>query len=373
MSKKTQIVIASAAVIFTIFFTWSALTYDGASTGNNTNGNNVSQNAGNQTSQKDGDGAKIVNSENTKNPAQPAGNIADKNKNGDSDDKDSEEPAKDNNKTDQSSIDDETGEYTVYEVKKGDTLLSISREYAETSPTSVVSTAILKANNLSSGSSIKQGMKLKIPVKYSNGSKYVVRNGDSLFTIAALNMRDLDVFEAIAKIKKDNFLTSDNIKINDVLFLADVSEIKHRDSTTSYSNNKNPDDKEKITNDTSLDNLDFVSYTVKKGDTIKSIVKQYEDYCPPSVASKIILKINKLSSSSEIKEGLTLKIPEDYLKSGEKYTVQFGDTLTGIAVSYLKDMEMFKAVEKIMKDNFLTSDGIKTGDEIFIVATDLGL
>lgn len=381
MYKKIQILIVSAAVLFTVFFVWSTLTTDNSITDQKINDNrNISQNAqDSSTEQKPLEGATIIDNTNK------GGNTAQQSSNNDSV-KDTNNTAKapndasstppvnqastENNKVISNTVSspgsstEPSETYTIYEVKQGETLSSICKQFAETSPVKVTAKAILTANNLKESTEIRTGMRIKIPSKYSNGSRYTIALGDSLYTIASSYMDDMDIYEAIAKIKKDNFLISDNIKTGDELFLAGVSKIEEQKSlaaSTSTSANVNKvDSSEK-----------YISYTVKEGETLASICKQYEKYCPVSISSKAILKVNKLSTSAEVKEGITINIPESYFTKGQKYTIKYGDSLTQIAATYMKDLEMYKAVEKIMKDNFKTSDNIRIGEEIFIASSDL--
>jgi LysM repeat protein len=386
MNKKNQIIIISAAVVFTAFFVWFAMTTSNTSTVKNTDdkksislgteeplvpqnnlegatiidnsnkANNSTDSYSSETNRDSGKVDKTTNGSSSTNPENPANKVSEKDTNTVS--------------TSAEAIAD-LQEYTLYEVKQGESLSSVCKQFLDTSPAKVTAKAILAANKLSTSSEIKPGMKIKIPSKYSNGSKYTILSGDSLYTIASEYMDDKNIYDAIEKIKKDNFLSSDNIKVGDELFLAGVSNLKN--STVNLQNNKSTTVNSNKAPDTKEENPDekYVSYAVKKGETLLSICKQYEQYCPVSIASKTILKINKFSTSSEIKEGITIKIPEQYFSKGEKYTIKYGDSLSQIAITHMKSLEMYKAIEKIMKDNFKTNQDIRIGEEIFIASTDL--
>jgi LysM repeat protein len=379
MNKKSQIFIIGVAVLFTAFFVWIALSTDNSVNDKNDNVNkNVLQSSENQTNQeKSTEGATIIDNNSKVNTTTPASTNSEPRKETSSTEKNSTDMVskgsenevnigKETDKAKTSGLPEASTDlkedFIIYDVKQGDTLSTIIKEFAESSPPKITSKAILSANKLTTATEIKAGMKIKIPSKYKNGSKYTVTSGDSLYTIAATYMNDMKIYDAIEKIKKDNFLIADNIKIGDELFLAGVSKIKEEDKaiSTSSTNGKTENSSEK-----------YISYTVKKGETLKSIIKQYEKYCPTTVSSKTILKINNLSSASEVKEGMTIKIPEEYFIKGEKYTIKFGDSLSKIAVTYMKELEMYKAIEKIMKDNFKSNDNIRVGEEIFISSTEL--
>jgi LysM repeat protein len=111
----------------------------------------------------------------------------------------------------------------------------------------------------------------------------------------------------------------------------------------------------------------YTLYEVKKEDTLLTICKNYENTCPISVLSKVILKTNKLSSSKDIKAAMTLKIPDKYI-NGSSYTVKSGDTISTIAQKYLSTMTLSTAIEKIKTDNFITTNTIKAGEQLYIAS-----
>lgn len=252
-------------------------------------------------------------------------------------------------------------DYTIYEVKKGDSLLSICKKYEKTCPTSILSKSILILNKLSTSSEVKEGMQLKIPIKYTkDGIKYTIKAGDTLYDIALMYFKDMDTNEIVNVIAADNFIKDFNIRIGDELFLANATNINKTEvpaiseaSKQVISNNKKED-------------KNYIEHTVLKGETIASISKSYDKYCPSTTAAKIILHYNGLKDSNAVKDGMILKIPEEYITSGIKYTIKSGDTLSHIAQNYFKDQNMDKVINKIISDNFLSSHAIKVGDQLFI-------
>ena len=95
--------------------------------------------------------------------------------------------------------------YLDYVVKKGDSLYSIASKYN----TSV--SDIMKINNLNT-SLLNIGMVLKIPVK-SSEITYIVQSGDSLYSIARKYNTTID------SIKSKNNLTSNNLSIGQILII----------------------------------------------------------------------------------------------------------------------------------------------------------
>ena len=95
--------------------------------------------------------------------------------------------------------------YLDYVVKKGDSLYSIASKYN----TSV--SDIMKINNLNT-SLLNIGMVLKIPVK-SSEITYIVQSGDSLYSIARKYNTTID------SIRNKNNLTSNNLSIGQILII----------------------------------------------------------------------------------------------------------------------------------------------------------
>ena len=151
-----------------------------------------------------------------------------------------------------------------YIVKKGDNLYSIARQYNTTVD------EIKKLNNLSTNN-LEVGQILKIPTivieeEIINGpNNYVVKKGDSLYSIALSNNTTVD------EIKRINNLTSNILSVGQILSLPNI--------TGDYSN-----------------------YTVKKGDSLYSIAREF------NTTVSEIKNINNLTSNL-LSIGQTLKIP----------------------------------------------------------------
>lgn len=303
---------------------------------------------------------------------------------------------------------DSPEKYIIYTVEKDESLKDICEKYSDNCPIPVLSKAILELNNLSNSSKISEGKKLKIPEKYINtGVKYTVRSGDSLSTIATRFMKDYDYSEALEIIKQDNFLSSDTIKIGDELFIRsngllevnnrlddkddekekDKDHENEKDEEESSRKKNSPDDnndedkktmsqsQEQSKNNTAVNSItnrigDLVTYTVKKNDTLKSIAENYNNTCPEQIASKIILKINNLDSSSSLKEGMKIKLPESYLSEGSIYKVKNGDTLSNIVLETMPGMDYDLALQIIVDDNDIKNYTIYPNQELFIAAVD---
>lgn len=96
-----------------------------------------------------------------------------------------------------------------------------------------------------------------------------------------------------------------------------------------------------------------VSYTVKSGDTLSAIASRYQ------TSNEELAKLNRISANSMVILGQKLTVPDSEVAEAEKtptsYTVQSGDTLTGVAVRFklspqeLADMNGLKANSNLIR------------------------
>lgn len=200
----------------------------------------------------------------------------------------------------------------VYIVKSGDSLYSIAREYNTT-------VSELKTLNNLSSNVLSIGQRLKLPVKTATGNTYTVKSGDSLYSIARLYNT------TVSDLMSLNNLTSTTLSIGQVLSIPSKSQ----------------------TSDTS-ENI----YTVKSGDNLYSIARQY------NTTVSEIMNYNGLTSNL-LSIGQMLKIPS-VNQEGTKYTVKSGDSLYSIAKRYNT------TVNDIKSKNNLTSNMLSIGQVLII-------
>lgn len=210
-----------------------------------------------------------------------------------------------------------------YVVKKGDTLWSIARAYGLTVD-KLKSLNNLTSNNLTIGDSLI--------VKDSSGNNdnsssvdnnkyYIVKNGDSLYSIARSNNMTVD------KLKSLNNLTSNILSIGQKLIISSGSNVpnnvyvvKKGDTLWSIANNfnvsvndlKNANNKSNnslsigeqliIPGKSTGENVNTIIYTVKSGDNLYSIARRY------NVTVNEIKSLNNLSSNL-LSIGQKLSIP----------------------------------------------------------------
>lgn len=148
-----------------------------------------------------------------------------------------EDKAKENDKTAATETEKDKAQENVkegyYIVKKDDTLYSIARTYMPSHNVSEVVKQIIKRNNMKVDEAIVEGQKLIISYEtsiekktedkttstgeHSNHIQYIVKAGDTLYSIAQEYFKDMDTVEAITTIKAHNNIENDIIKVDETL------------------------------------------------------------------------------------------------------------------------------------------------------------
>src|SRR5690625_3024600 len=210
-----------------------------------------------------------------------------------------------------------TAKSSTYTVKSGDTVSHIALR------TGASVQAIIKANKLNSNALIRVGQKLTIPGTQSSSSAsktssskattsskksvksatYTVKSGDTVSHIA------LRTGTSVQAIIKENKLGS-----NALIRVGQKLTIPGAQSSSSASKTSNTSAPKKETKK--------VVYTVKSGDTLSHIASRH------STTVSAIVKANSLKSSSLIRIGQKLTIPE---ASGSSYSGEqlVGDSFAG--------------------------------------------
>ena len=252
----------------------------------------------------------------------------------------------------------------TYIVQKGDSLYSISQKLNTTVD------ELKKLNNLTSNT-LQIGQVLKIPTKEiyeEEETLYTVKAGDTLYKIAAANNTTVD------EIKTLNNLTSNNLSIGQLLKLPSpltpetTYTVQKGDSLYAIANKYNTtvDALKKANNLTSnilsigqvlkiptaLETETGITYTVKSGDSLYSIAREY------NTTVDAIKSLNNLSSNL-LSIGQVLKIPIG-ASLETTYTVQKGDSLYSIAKKFNTTVDTLKTL------NNLTSNLLSIG-QILIV------
>ena len=213
----------------------------------------------------------------------------------------------------------------TYTVKRGDTLYGISNQYG------VSVTELANLNNVTA-STLKVGQVLTIPS--SSGTNpdnlfiYTVKKGDSLYSIARIYDTTVD------EIVKLNNLTNTNLSIGQTLRIPET-----------------------YTSSADMTMPNYVNYTVKKGDNLYSIAKEY------NTTVDIIMKDNALSDTNlSIGQNLKIRISdnlgiieecygEETIVNTIDYTVKSGDSLYQIAKRYNTTVDEIKSLNNLTSNN----------------------
>ena len=200
------------------------------------------------------------------------------------------------------------GEENVYIVQKGDTLYSVAMANNTTVD------ELKRINNLTTNI-LSTGQLLKIPSALLPESTYIVKKGDSLYSIANKYNTTVD------ELKRINNLTSNILSIGQVLKLPSdkVSNVEKEENT--------------------------INYTVQKGDSLYSIARKY------STTIDKIKDLNNLTTNL-LSIGQVLLIPTD-TNLETTYTVQKGDSLYSIAKKYDTTVDRLKQLNNL-KSNLLS-------------------
>ena len=199
-------------------------------------------------------------------------------------------------------------EENIYIVQKGDTLYSVAMANNTTVD------ELKRINNLTSNI-LSTGQLLKIPSALLPESTYIVKKGDSLYSIANKYNTTVD------ELKRINNLTSNILSIGQVLKLPSdkVSDVEKEENT--------------------------INYTVQKGDSLYSIARKY------STTIDKIKDLNNLTTNL-LSIGQVLLIPTD-TNLETTYTVQKGDSLYSIAKKYDTTVDRLKQLNNL-KSNLLS-------------------
>lgn len=230
--------------------------------------------------------------------------------------------------------------HQTYTVKLGDTLYGISNQYG------VSVNDLISLNNVNP-SNLQVGEVLKIPntsgTNPINSFPYIVKKGDTLYSLG----RKYDISSQV--LIDFNNLKSTILSIGQIIYIPETYVPAEE-----------------------LVLPDFINYTVKRGDTLYSIAKNYD------VSVDTIIKDNSLVSNT-LSVGQVLKIRtitsqveecfgEDYVPSESVnyivYTVKKGDSLWKIANFYNT------TVSAIMSLNNLVGTTLEIGKQLKVPSGD---
>lgn len=214
-----------------------------------------------------------------------------------------------------------------YTVKKGDTIQSIAKKYygAQSKWKQIYNT---NRDVLKSPEQLQQGMKLVLPVPVVR-TIYKVQKGDTLQSIAQDFYGDTGRWELIYQANKSKADKSGKVRAGRTLLVP------------------------------------ALSYTVKKGDTVESIAKKYYG---AQGKRNVIYDANKdvIPASRKIGTGDKLVLPVPLCRT--VYTVKNGDTLKSIAKKYYGKSSKWKKIRDANTGKVSDSGKVKAGRRLVIPA-----
>lgn len=140
---------------------------------------------------------------------------------------------------------DQYTEFTDYIVQEGDTLFSIARNKIPWKSQDEATKILQAVNNLKNRELLSVGSKLKIPantIDTSNCVKYVVKEGESIYTIAESYLPNMNIMDAVDLImKKNNITESSALSIGLEIYIpnADASAVNSNSVKSSKKNTTN--------------------------------------------------------------------------------------------------------------------------------------
>lgn len=223
----------------------------------------------------------------------------------------------------------------TYIVKLGDTLYGISNQFG------VSIQDIIKINNLNNNN-IRVGQELIIPstpgTNPDNTFIYTVKRGDTLYNIAISYNTTVD------KIKSINNLSSNSLSIGQKLIIPET-----------------------YTSEEELYVPTYISYTVKKGDSLYKIANTY------NISVDTLIKDNTLTDTNlSIGQILNIRTNKNEVlecfgdlvdDSNIIYTVKKGDSLYKIANKYNTTVSL------LLKTNNLSNASLVVGQKLIIPST----
>lgn len=246
---------------------------------------------------------------------------------------------------------------TSYIVQSGDTLTAVADKFGFTNQ------QLADMNNLTPTSNLLRGARLSLVDDGTNKTTSTNSKNDAPLTSAASKTSKIETInyrvkagESVGSLANRYNMSNEQLaelnkfSANSSLLLG--QSIKVPASAPDVEDK--PDSKTENSRKTqSAAKVSTVSYTVKSGDTLSAIASRYQ------TSNEELAKLNRISANSMVILGQKLTVPDSEVAETEKtptsYTVQSGDTLTGVAVRFklspqeLADMNGLKANSNLIR------------------------
>jgi len=188
------------------------------------------------------------------------------------------------------SVRKKSNEFKKYIIKKGDTLFTIARKHHTTTK------EIREANNLKKGEILQLGRELKVPINtyFSGLAGYLIQSGDTLFTIARAHKT------TIAEVREAN-----DLEKGAVLAVGQLLKVPQN----TYNPNQPNETSQRVVTPTVVvkkekkKSIKLVEYEIVSGDTLSTISRDY------SVEMDRLRELNNLKKGAILRIGEELKLP----------------------------------------------------------------
>ena len=243
---------------------------------------------------------------------------------------------------------------TSYTVQSGDTLTAVAAKFGLTNQ------QLADMNNLTPTSNLLRGVRLSLVDDGISKTTAANSKNDAPVTSAASKATKIETVSYRVKAGESVGSIANRYNISNEQ-LADLNKFSANSSLLLGQTIKVPaavpdveDDKPETSRKTrTTAKATTVSYTIKSGDTLSSIATRYQ------ISNDELAKMNKISANSMVILGQKLTVPDSEVVEAEKtptsYTVQSGDTLTGVAARFklspqeLADMNGLKASSNLIR------------------------
>ncbi|MCU7511913.1 MAG: LysM peptidoglycan-binding domain-containing protein [Ignavibacteria bacterium] len=215
--------------------------------------------------------------------------------------------------------DDAKVQFTLYYVKKGETVTKVAKKYG------ISATELAKINNISTRTKLPKGVALKIPVAGFNETDFVVntdtapaidkeKSPDAPYTVQSQKVRDQENTQLAVKTSQPENQVAANTKapadtqsVADNQLLADNNQSQDEDQSSDDSQSSDNDTEDQSNVVIRPQGKALVQYSVKKSDNLTEIADLF------NVRVSDLRNWNNISYTEAIHVGQTLSIyvPED--------------------------------------------------------------
>lgn len=118
--------------------------------------------------------------------------------------------------------------------------------------------------------------------------------------------------------------------------------------------------------DSYINELPTIDYTIKSGDTISNILREFESTCNYKTGYKYLSLLNPSTNLNEIQINTVISIPHDTFTSGRLYLVKHGDTWYNLIKENYPEYSVEDFSKFLININDLPNSDLPLGENIFL-------